>query len=96
MNRQQRRATERAIRKLGTFDQHFASTLRDVRAEFERDGNIGAGFNCVTDSGVFSIPGTWDGDDEKAAAFAALRDSFRRRGQRQAAPALTARAQKEQ
>jgi hypothetical protein len=80
MNRQQRRASERQIKKLGTLAEHFAKTLRDVRAEFERDGDIGSGFNCFAGAEAFSISNPWPTSEAKPAAYAALRDTFRRRG----------------
>jgi hypothetical protein len=51
-----------------------------VRAEFERIGEIHSVFECVTDGEVFHVPANWPDDGAKAAACAALRDSFRRRG----------------
>ena len=79
MSRQQRRAAARMMEKLGTLEQHFDRVLRDVRAEFERTGNVHAGFVCVSDTEIFHIPGTW-APDERGAAYAGLRDSFRHRG----------------
>ena len=81
MTRQQRRAAERREKKLGTLDQYFDKALRDVRAEFERTGGVEPGFLCVSDTEVFGVPGIWpDHGGAKAAACAALRDCFRRRG----------------
>jgi hypothetical protein len=79
MSRQQRRAAARTMQKLGTLEHHFSQVLRDVRAEFEHTGNVHAGFVCVSDTEIFHIPGTW-APDERGAAYAGLRDSFRHRG----------------
>jgi len=70
----------RAKLKTATLDQHFDDMLRRVRAEFERIGEIHSVFECVTDGEVFHVPANWPDDGAKAAACAALRDSFRRRG----------------
>jgi hypothetical protein len=66
--------------KTATIDQHFEQTLRRARAEFERSGEINPRFECVTDSETFDVPAHWPDLSAKAAACAALRDSFRRRG----------------
>ena len=66
--------------KSSTLDQHFAETLRRVRAEFERSGEVHPGFECVTDAEIFHVPAHWPDPSAKGAACAALRDSFRRRG----------------
>jgi hypothetical protein len=66
--------------KSSTLDQHFDETLRRVRAEFERRGEIHPGFECVTDAEIFHVPAHWPDLSAKGAACAALRDSFRRRG----------------
>jgi hypothetical protein len=66
--------------KASTLDQHFDETLRRVRAEFERSGEIDSGFECVTDAENFYVPANWPDCNAKPAACAALRDSFRRRG----------------
>ena len=79
MSRQQRRAHARTMQKLGTLEHHFDRVLRDVRADFERTGNTFTGFLCVSDTEIFQIPGIWS-PDEKGAAYAGLRDSFRHRG----------------
>jgi hypothetical protein len=62
-----------------TLDRHLNHMLRRVRAEFERTGEIHPGFDCVAGGESFHIPANWP-DRAKAAACAALRDSFRRRG----------------
>ena len=84
-NRHDRRkasATQEETAKLksATLDQHFDETLRRVRAEFERAGGVDPGFECVTDAETFGVPAHWPDHSAKAAACAALRDSFRRRG----------------
>jgi hypothetical protein len=66
--------------KTATFDQYLNETLRRVRAEFERTGKIHPGFECVADAETFDVPAYWPDPSAKAAACAALRDSFRRRG----------------
>jgi hypothetical protein len=66
--------------KTATLDQHLDDTLRRVRAEFEHTGEIHPGFECVTDGESFHVPADWPDRSAKAAAYAALRDSFRRRG----------------
>jgi hypothetical protein len=71
---------ELAKSKSITLDQHLDDTLHRVRAEFERTGEIHPGFECVTDGESFRVPANWPDRSEKAAACAALRDSFRRRG----------------
>jgi hypothetical protein len=70
----------RANLKTATLDQHFDHVLRRVRAEFERTGEIHPGFECVADGEIFNVPAHWPDCSAKAAACAALRDSFRRRG----------------
>jgi hypothetical protein len=65
--------------KSSTLDQHFHERLRQVRAEFERTGEIHPGFECVTDADIFRVPAHWPDQSAKGAACAALRDSFRRR-----------------
>src|SRR5262245_45394774 len=63
-----------------TFDQHFDGVLREVRAAFERTGEIRAGFECLADGEIFHIAPDWPDRDIKQAAYAALRDCFRHRG----------------
>src|SRR5262249_15101707 len=85
-NRRERRKAAATYRKnlarLNTarLDQHFDEVLRRVRAEFERTGEIQSGFECVTDDESFHVPANWPNRSAKAAACAALRASFRRRG----------------
>jgi hypothetical protein len=81
-NRHERRKEAATCRKLktATLDQHLDETLRRVRAEFERSGEIHPGFECVTDAESFDVPANWPDRSAKAATCAALRDSFRRRG----------------
>jgi hypothetical protein len=67
-------------KKTATLDQHFDETLRRIRAEFERTGEIHSRFKCVTDAESFDVPVNWPDRSAQAAACAALRDSFRRRG----------------
>jgi len=43
-------------------------------------GEIRPGFECVTDTEIFHVPAHWPDGSAKAAACAALRDSFHRRG----------------
>ena len=84
-NRHERRKAATTSRKklaqlnTATLDQHFEDALRRVRAEFERTGEMYAGFECVTDGESFQIPAYWPDRGAKAQACAALRDSFRRR-----------------
>src|SRR5262249_7443359 len=67
--------------KTATLDQHFDDRLRRVRTEFERTGGIDPEFECVTDKEIFQVfLGNWPDRHAKAAPYAALRDSFRRRG----------------
>ena len=61
-NRHERRkatAARRARLKTATVDQHLDDTLRRVRAEFERNGEILARFECVTDGESFHVPANW-------------------------------------
>jgi hypothetical protein len=67
-------------KKTATLDEYFEKTLRRVRAEFERIGEIYPRFKCVTDVESFDVPVNWPDRRAKAAVFAALRDSFSRRG----------------
>src|SRR5262249_24114493 len=66
--------------KTATVEQHFDDRLRRVRTEFERTGGIDPEFECVTDGEIFQVLGNWPDRHAKAAAYAGLRDSFRRRG----------------
>ena len=66
--------------KTATLDQHLDDILGRVRAEFERTGEIDPRFECVTDGESFEVPASWPDRRAKAAAYAALRNSFRRRG----------------
>ena len=66
--------------KTATLDQHLDDMLGRVRAEFARTGEIYPVFECVTDGEIFHVPGNWPDRSARAAACAALRDSFRRRG----------------
>jgi hypothetical protein len=66
-------------KKTATLDQQFEETLRRVRAEFERAGQIHPRFECVTDTESFDVPANWPDRGARAAVCAALRDSFRRR-----------------
>jgi hypothetical protein len=80
-NRRKASATSRKSKlKRFTLDQHFDETLRRVRAEFERSGEIHPGFQCMTDTEIFDVPAYWPDRGAKGVACAALRDSFRRRG----------------
>jgi hypothetical protein len=65
--------------KTATLDQHFEQALRQVRAEFERSGEVDSRFECVADAETFDVPVHWADPAAKAAVCAALRDSFRRR-----------------
>ena len=84
-NRHERRKATATYRKglaklkTATLDQHFDDTLRRVRAEFEHTGEIHSRFECVTDGDSFHVPANWPDRSAKAAACAALLDSFRRR-----------------
>jgi hypothetical protein len=66
--------------KTATLDQHFDNTLRRVRTEFERTGEVAPVFECMTDNEIFHVSANWPDRRAKAAAWTALRDSFRRRG----------------
>jgi hypothetical protein len=72
------------LQKLKTvaFDQQLEDTLRRVRNDFESSGQIDAEFECVAEGESFHFAMNWpDRDSTKVtAAYAALRDSFRRRG----------------
>jgi len=84
-NRRERRRAAATYRKnlarlnTATFDQHFDEVLRNVRAEFERTGEIRPGFECVADGESFHIAANWPDRRTKQAAYPALRDCFRRR-----------------
>ena len=65
--------------KTATLEQHFDDRLHRVRTEFERTGGIDPEFECVTDGEIFQVLGNWPDGHAKAAAYAGLRDSFRRR-----------------
>ena len=65
--------------KTATLDQHFEDRLHRVRTEFERTGGIDPEFECVTDGEIFQVLVNWPDGHAKAAAYAGLRDSFRRR-----------------
>jgi hypothetical protein len=67
-------------KKTATLDEHFEEMLRRVRTEFERTREIHPRFECVTGTDSFFVPAHWPDRNAKAAACAALRDSFRRRG----------------
>jgi hypothetical protein len=58
--------------------QHLDSTLRRVRAEFQRTGAV----ECLTDGETFHVPAHCPDRSAKAAACAALRDNSPRRGRR--------------
>jgi hypothetical protein len=85
-NRHERRKATATCRKglskskTATLDEHFEETLRRVRAEFERSGEIRPRFECLTGTDSFVVPAHWPDRVAKAAGCAALRDSFRRRG----------------
>ena len=66
--------------KTATLDQHFDDRLHRVRTEFERPGGIDPEFECVTDGEIFQVLANWPDRHAKAAAYAGLRDAFRRRG----------------
>jgi hypothetical protein len=65
--------------KTATLDQHLDDVLGRIRVEFARTGKIHHVFECVTDGEIFHVPANWPDRSAKAAACAALRDSFRRR-----------------
>jgi hypothetical protein len=86
-NRHERRKAAATSRKkvarlnIPPFDQHFDGVLRNVRAVFERTGEIRRpGFECVADGESFHIAANWPDRGTKHAAYAPLRDCFRRRG----------------
>jgi hypothetical protein len=68
------------VKKTATLDEQFDETLRRIRAEFDRTGEIHPEFKCVTDAESFDVSANWPNRSAKAVACAALRDSFRRRG----------------
>jgi hypothetical protein len=82
-NRHDRRKALATCRKTklksSTLDQHFDETLRRVRAELERSGEVQPVFHCVTDAESFDVPANWPDSTAKAVTCSALRDSFRRR-----------------
>jgi hypothetical protein len=65
--------------KTSTLDHQLDETMRRVRAEFERSGEVHSRFECVADAETFDVPVHWPDPSAKAAVCAALRDSFRRR-----------------
>jgi hypothetical protein len=85
-NRHERRKAAAASRKkvarlnTATLDQHLDEVLRDVVAVFEQTGEIRPGFECVADGEIFHIAVDWPDRGTKRAAYAPLRDCFRRRG----------------
>src|SRR5262245_66046702 len=85
-NRHERRKAATTSRKklaqlnTATLDQHFDDRLHRVRTEFERTGGIDPEFECVTDGEIFQVLGNGPDRNAKVAAYAGLRDSFRRRG----------------
>jgi hypothetical protein len=86
-NRHERRKAAATSKKkvarlnIPTFAQHFDGVLRNVRAVFERTGEIRRpGFECVADGEIFHVPAHWPDRGTKHAAYAPLRDCFRRRG----------------
>jgi hypothetical protein len=83
VNRHDRRkptAKRRKELKTATLDQHFEETLRRIRTEFERAGQLYPGFECLTDRESFHVPANWPNPSARAAACLALKDCFRRRG----------------
>jgi hypothetical protein len=64
-NRHERRkaaatsAKKSANLNAATLDQHLDETLRRVRAEFERTGEIHSRFECVADAESFDVPAHW-------------------------------------
>ena len=82
-NRHERRkATSHRRKELksATLDQHFEETLRRVRTEFERTGELHPSFECLTDREIFRVPADWPDRSARAAACIALKNCFRRRG----------------
>src|SRR5262249_21629492 len=72
-DRQKASTTSRRSKlRSSTLDQHFDETLRRVRAEFERSGEIDPKFECVTNTESFDVPAHWPDGSAKAAACAAL------------------------
>ena len=84
-NRHERRKAQAISKKkmaglnITSIDQHLNDMLQRVRAEFESTGEIRPVFECVTGKENFRVPATWPDRHAKAAAYTALRDSFRRR-----------------
>src|SRR6516225_8811448 len=66
--------------KTATLDHHLDDMLQRIRIEFERTGEIHSRFECVTECEIFHVPANWPDSSAKAAAYAPLRDCFRRRG----------------
>src|SRR5258707_867584 len=79
-NRRKATAKRRKELKAATLDQHFEETLRRVRLEFERTGQLDPVFECLTDRESFHVPANWPNPSARAAACIALKDCFRRRG----------------
>jgi hypothetical protein len=85
-NRHERRkaaatSTKKVVRlNTATFDQFFDGVLHNVRAVFERTGEIRPGFDCLADGESFHIAADWPDPGTKQAAYAALQDYFRHRG----------------
>jgi hypothetical protein len=52
-------------KKTATLDKHFDKTLRRIRAEFERTGEIRSKFKCVTDFESFDLPVNWPNRSQK-------------------------------
>ena len=48
-----------------TLDQHLNHMLRRVRAEFERTGGVGSGFECLTEGEIFYVPANWPDDGQR-------------------------------
>src|SRR5215208_1995233 len=82
MNEHKQIAEDMVIAKLagGTLDQAFDVLLGRARAILEDTGEIPSVFVCVTNDGIFQVPASWKGLHEKAEAYRALRNCFRRRG----------------
>jgi hypothetical protein len=84
-NRHERRKAAATCRKgllklkTSTLDHQLDETMRRVRAEFERSGEVHSRFECVADAETFDVPVHWPDPSAKATVCAALRDSFRRR-----------------
>jgi hypothetical protein len=64
-----------------SLDDMFDNFKARVRKVFERHGSVGTPtFICIGENGdVFDVAAAWDGAEQKAAVYGALRDAFMKR-----------------